>query len=234
RTGALPLLLRALLAETAIPWLRLFYMYPSGITRELVELMATESRVVPYLDMPIQHGSDAVLQRMRRPERNATIRERVAWLREALPDVALRTTVIIGFPGETEDDFERLVALLEEIGFDHVGVFAYSVEEGTAAAAMTDLVADSLVRERVERVEELQRSIGLERNEAWVGRETMALIDRWLGDERGEAAEGRTPRQALEVDGTVLVRGAGGVRPGEFTRIRIVEAQEQDVIAVVV
>src|SRR5690606_19488737 len=102
----------------SIPWIRLFYMYPSGIRRELVDLMACEPRLLPYLDMPIQHGSDRILTAMRRPERRATILERVAWLRDAIPDVSLRTTVIVGFPGETEEDFEALLDLLEEVRFD--------------------------------------------------------------------------------------------------------------------
>jgi ribosomal protein S12 methylthiotransferase len=140
RRGLLPDLLRALLRETSVPWYRLFYMYPSGITRDLVELMATESRIVPYLDMPIQRGADSVLKRMRRPERQATIRERAQWLRESIPDIALRTTVIIGFPGETEEEFLELLDLLEEIRFDQLGAFPYSVEESTPAAIMPDPV----------------------------------------------------------------------------------------------
>src|SRR5690606_36516501 len=145
RHGLLTDLLEALLAETSIPWLRLFYMYPSGIHRDLVDLIARESRIVPYIDMPIQHGSDTVLERMRRPERQRTIRERVSWLRDAIPDLALRTTLIIGFPGETEDDFEQLLDLLEEVRFDHLGAFPYSVEDGTAAATMPDQVPDAVI-----------------------------------------------------------------------------------------
>ncbi|HEX2166834.1 MAG TPA: radical SAM protein, partial [Longimicrobiales bacterium] len=131
RHGLLPELLDALLTGTSIPWLRLFYMYPSGIYPALVEQLAREPRIVPYIDMPIQHGSDSVLKRMRRPERQATIRERVSWLRASVPDVALRTTVIVGFPGETDEEFEEMLALLEEIRFDHLGAFAYSEEEST-------------------------------------------------------------------------------------------------------
>src|SRR5690606_21775784 len=181
RHGLLPELLTTLLQETSIPWLRLFYMYPSGISRELVELMARERRILPYLDMPIQHGADAVLTRMRRPERQATIRERVSWLRDAIPDLSLRTTLIIGFPGETEDDFEQLLELLEEVRFDHLGAFPYSVEENTPAATMPDRVPDVVVRERLERLFELQRSITMERNERWIGRETVVLVDSIVG-----------------------------------------------------
>ncbi len=152
RQGQLPALLRALLDGCGVPWLRLFYMYPSGIRPELIELMAREPRILPYLDMPIQHGSDAVLRRMRRPERRATILERVGWLRAAIPDLVLRTTVIVGFPGETDDDFEQLLELLEEVRFDRLGAFPYSVEEGTPAATMADQVPDTVKRERLERL----------------------------------------------------------------------------------
>ena len=228
RTGQLCELLEALLAETSIPWFRLFYMYPSGIQRDLVELMAREPRIVPYLDMPIQHGSDAVLKRMRRPERRATILERVQWLRDAVPDLALRTTLIVGFPGETEADFEALLELLEEIRFDHVGAFAYSAEEGTPAAEMPDQVPDEVKRERLERLEEVQRGITLERNEAQVGRELVVLVDRAASEDGAGVAVGRSTRDAVEVDGVVLIRGAADARPGEFVRVRITGADEHE------
>src|SRR5687767_6698601 len=132
-------------------------MYPSGIQRDLVELMASQPRLLPYLDMPIQHGSDRMLERMRRPERQRTIRERVQWLRDAVPDLSLRTTLIVGFPGETDDDFEQMVDLLEEIRFDYVGAFTYSTEEGTLAADMSEQVEDDVKRERLERLLDIQR-----------------------------------------------------------------------------
>jgi hypothetical protein len=150
-TPLLPDLLRALLDGTEVPWYRLFYMYPSGITPELVTLLAGEPRILPYLDMPIQHGSDAVLRRMRRPERQATIRERVGWLRDAIPGMTLRTTVIVGFPGETDAEFEEMLSLLEEIRFERVGAFTYSPEEGNPAAEMPDPVEEDVQADRLER-----------------------------------------------------------------------------------
>ncbi|MGH7443462.1 MAG: MiaB/RimO family radical SAM methylthiotransferase, partial [Longimicrobiales bacterium] len=240
RRGLLPELLTALLAETSIPWLRLFYMYPSGISRELVETIAREPRIVSYLDMPIQHGADAVLTRMRRPERQATIRERVAWLRDSIPDLSLRTTLIVGFPGETEDDFEQMLELLEEIRFDHLGAFPYSREESTPAATMSDAVPDAVTRERLERLLELQRSITLERNERWLGRETIVLLDRLVGRESDMAAAsergavGRTVGQALEIDGVVHITDAGDAQSGDFVRARIVEALDDDLVATVI
>ncbi len=240
RHGLLPDLLRALLAGTTIPWLRLFYMYPSGIRPELVDLIAAEPRIVPYLDMPIQHGADAVLQRMRRPERRATIVERAGWLRSAIPDVALRTTVIVGFPGETDDDFEALLDLLEEVRFDHLGAFAYSPEESTPAATMPDAVPDAVKRERLERLLEVQRGVAQERNEAQLGREATLLIDRVVGRDSEAGADavigergivGRTARQAHEIDGVVHVADAPDRLPGDFVRVRLIEALETDFIA---
>jgi ribosomal protein S12 methylthiotransferase len=240
RNGLLPVLLRRLLDETDVPWFRLFYMYPSGISRELVSLMAEQPRLLPYLDMPIQHGADNVLKRMRRPERQATIRERVQWLRDAIPDLTLRTTLIVGFPGETDEDFDTLLELLEEIRFDRVGAFPYSTEESTLAATMPDMVDGDVKRERLERLFDLQRSITLERNEAWVGRTTDVLIDEVVGrdtDMDGDAgargAVGRTKGQAIEVDGVVHIEDASGIEEGQFVRVTITDALEDDLIGVV-
>jgi ribosomal protein S12 methylthiotransferase len=241
RHGLLSELLEALLAGTTIPWLRLFYMYPSGIYPALVHQIAREPRIVPYIDMPIQHGSDSVLRRMRRPERQATIRERVSWLRAAIPDVALRTTVIVGFPGETDEEFDDMLGLLEEIRFDHLGAFAYSEEEGTPAALMDDQLEAAVKRERLERVLDLQASIAQERNERWLGREVDVLIDALTGrdmdDPEAESgargAVGRTAWQALEIDGVVHIDDACGTRPGDFVRVRIVDVIENDLKAAI-
>ncbi|HSJ05226.1 MAG TPA: 30S ribosomal protein S12 methylthiotransferase RimO [Longimicrobiales bacterium] len=239
RRGLLPDLLRALLDETSIPWLRLFYMYPSGIRRELVELMAAEPRILPYLDMPIQHGADAVLTRMRRPERQGTIRERVAWLRAAIPDVALRTTVIVGFPGETDEEFADMLRFLEEVRFDHLGAFAYSAEEATPAAGMPGQVPPAVVRERLEQLLDLQSSIAQERNEEWVGREVAVLVDALaVATAAGPGATpvragavGRTGRQALDIDGVVHLADAASACPGQFINARITGVVESDMRA---
>jgi ribosomal protein S12 methylthiotransferase len=222
--GLLTQLLETLIAETDIPWLRLFYMYPSGIHRELVDLIASQPRILPYLDMPLQHGSDRILERMRRPERQATIRERVRWLRDAVPDLSLRTTLIVGFPGETDDDFAQLLDLVEEIRFDYMGAFTYSHEEGTYAANMTDEVAEDVKRERLEQLLDLQRSITQEKNEQRIDSVQQVLIDQ-IAD-RG--ATGRTRGQALEVDGVVQIENAPAVRPGDFVQVRITDALEHD------
>jgi ribosomal protein S12 methylthiotransferase len=242
RDGMLGDLLDSLIANTDIPWFRLFYMYPSGIRQELVDRIAGEPRIVNYLDMPIQHGSDAMLKRMRRPERQSTIRERVTWLRSAIPDVALRTTAIVGFPGETEDDFETMLELLEELRFDHLGAFTYSIEEGTPAATMDGQVPESVKRERLERLLDLQRCITLENNESLIGTTQTVLIDRLAGRDidddidadPGRGAIGRMYAQALEVDGVVHITDARNARPGEFVRVRISDALEQDLAGTIV
>jgi ribosomal protein S12 methylthiotransferase len=214
----LPELLESLVKETSIPWIRMLYLYSTGITPRLLEVVAREKRILPYLDMPMQHAADSVLARMRRPERKRTIRDRVARFREAVPDVAIRTTCIVGFPGETEQDFGELMEFLEEIQFDRVGAFTYSPQEGTRAAAMVDDVPDALKRERLERLTELQRSVTAERYEARIGKVSRVLVDRV--DETGKAI-GRLPWQADDIDGvtTLDVR----VEPGEFADVAIEE-----------
>ena len=213
----LPDVLQALLRETSLPWIRMLYVYSAGLTPRLLELMATEGRIVPYLDMPIQHGSDAVLARMRRPERQRTIRERVARIRDTVPDVAIRTTCIVGFPGETDADFAMLLEFLEEIQFDRVGAFTYSPQEGTRAAEMADDVPETVKLERLERLNELQRLISAERYEARLGRTVRALVDRV---EEGQV-QARTVWQADDIDGVTYIVDAPDVAPGSFVDLRL-------------
>lgn len=227
----LPDLLRSLLEGTAIPWFRLFYMYPSGVSRALVELLAREPRILPYLDMPLQHGSDRILRAMRRPERADTIRERVGWLREAIPNLTLRTTVIVGFPGETDDDFDRMMDLLEELRFDRVGVFPYSVEEGTLAAEMDGQVPENVKSERLEALMDAQREISFELNLSQIGTRTTALVDREVEGDPDFAFQARTPSQALDVDGVTQLYPTSGVAPGDFVEVEIVDALDYDLIA---
>jgi ribosomal protein S12 methylthiotransferase len=211
--------LEALVRDTSIPWIRMLYLYSAGLTPRLLELMATEPRILPYLDMPIQHASDAVLARMRRPERQRTIREKVARIRELVPDIAIRTTCIVGFPGETDEDFETLLAFLEETQFDRVGAFTFSPQDGTRAAAMVDDVPEAVKRERLERLNELQRLITAERYDARLGRTTRALVDRV----DGATVQARTAWQADDIDGVTFVRGAPAVTPGTFIDVRLDE-----------
>ena len=231
RSGLLPDLLTALLEGTAIPWFRLFYMYPSGISREMVDLMASQPRILPYLDMPIQHGSDEILKRMRRPERRDTIRERVRWLREAIPGLTLRTTVIVGFPGETEEHFQAMLTLLEEIRFDRVGAFTYSVEEDTLAAEMDGHLPEEEKRERLEALMDMQREISFELNQDLIGTRTAALIDEVVADDPEFAFQARTVGQALDVDGVTHLYPAPGVGPGDLVEVEITDALDYDLIA---
>ena len=222
---SLSMLLEALLRETAVPWFRMLYLYNAGITSRLLELVASERRIVPYFDMPIQHGADDVLKRMRRPERNRTIRDKVAHIREVVPDVAIRTTCIVGFPGETDSDFQTLLTLLEEVEFDRVGAFTYSPQEGTAAHALADDVPDSLKLERLERLTEVQSAISADRFESRVGRSADAMVDRVQGD----AIEARTVWQAHDIDGiTRIDRNAAACVPGDILQVRV-RSVEDDV-----
>ncbi len=209
----LPDLLEALVRETSIPWIRNMYLYSAGITPRLLEVIARESRIVRYLDMPIQHASDAVLERMRRPEREKTIREKVARFRDAVPELAIRTTCIVGFPGETDDDFQRLCDFLEEIKFERVGVFTYSAQEGTRAAEMVDDVPDEVKRDRLERLTELQRAITAERYESRLGQRVLVLSE---GDRRA-----RLPWQADDIDGLTLLDA--DVPVGAFAEVEVVD-----------
>ena len=221
RTGiGLPEVLEALVAETSIPWIRMLYLYSAGITDRLLEVVARKGRVLPYLDMPIQHGSDPVLARMRRPERKRTIRDRVGRFREAVPDVAIRTTCIVGYPGETEEQFVELLEFLEEMQFERVGAFTYSAQEGTRAAQYPDDVPETEKRERLERLTDLQRRITAEKYESRTARTASALVDR-VDTERGRS-EARLPWQADDIDGITYIEEVL-LSPGTLARVAVEE-----------
>ncbi|HMI56307.1 MAG TPA: 30S ribosomal protein S12 methylthiotransferase RimO [Gemmatimonadaceae bacterium] len=215
----LPELLESLVDETSIPWIRMLYLYSAGITDRLLDVVARESRVLPYLDMPIQHGSDIVLARMRRPERKRTIRERVKKFRDAVPDVAIRTTCIVGFPGETEEQFEELLEFLQELQFERVGAFTYSPQEGTRAAGYRDDVHEAVKRERLEKLTELQRAITVEKYESRTGRTAFALVDR-TDIERG-TSQARLPWQADDIDGVTQIDET--LPPGTIAEVAVEE-----------
>ncbi len=230
RDGAkLPDLLSALLRGTSVPWFRLLYVYSAGLDTRLLELMGSEPRIVPYIDIPIQHASDRMLERMRRPERQATIREKVALLRAAVPEIAIRSTAMVGFPGETDADFRVLCDFADEIGFERLGVFTYSEQEGTRAAQYRDDVPDEVKRARQDELVELQRAISGERLERFVGRTTEVLVDR-VADPEAEGAThvGRVKWQADDVDGVTFVARGGWARPGEFVTATLVESEDYD------
>lgn len=229
----LPDLLRALLERTSVPWYRLLYVYSAGLTDDLVNLMASEKRIVPYIDIPIQHASNRMLKRMRRPERKETIRKKVGWLRDTVPDIAIRTTTIVGFPGETDEDFAELREFADEIGFERLGVFTYSEQEGTHALQYPDDVPDDVKRERQEELLDLQRMISEERLGRYVGRETDVLIESVADpDQDGVTHVGRVMWQADDVDGVTMLERGGWAKPGEFVRSRIEECIDYDFRAV--
>ena len=224
-------LIRTLLRETGIKWYRPLYLYSMGLTRELVELWATEPRLVPYIDMPIQHGNDRMLKLMRRPERKDTIRTKVAWLREAVPGMAVRTTTLVGFPTEAPEEFQELLEFIEEMQFDRLGVFAYSPQDGTRAAELADDVPEGVKRDRVEQVTELQRGVSAERLTRFVGQEMDLLVDEGAGEDDPGQLIGRTAFQADDVDGCTYLRTRAPIGPGEFVRARVVDTLDYDLVA---
>jgi len=229
----LPELLEALLRETSVPWYRLLYVYSAGLSERLVRVIADNPRIVPYIDMPIQHASDAMLEKMRRPERKRTIREKLAWLRAAVPDLAVRTTCLVGFPGETDADFRELVEFLEESRFDRLGAFTYSPQEGTRAVRYDDDVPEEVKRERMEELLEIQRAVSAERLARFVGRDVQVLVDQ-IADpsDSGATHVGRVPWQADDVDGVTHLTAGGWARPGTMVRARVTESEDYDFRAV--
>ena len=229
----LPDLLEALLAGTSVPWYRLLYVYSAGLTERLVELVARSPRIVPYLDIPIQHAADRMLERMRRPERQRTLRDKLGWLRGAIPDLAIRTTCLVGFPGETDDDFRELLTFLEEAQFDRLGAFAYSPQEGTRATQYPDDVPDAVKRERLEELLEVQRAISAERLARFVGRDVRVLVDRVADpDEERATHVGRVAWQADDVDGVTYVERGGWADSGSFVHARLTASEDYDFRAV--
>jgi ribosomal protein S12 methylthiotransferase len=209
RDGLAVLLQELSTAVPEVPWIRLMYAYPGKVTPRLAESMANLPNVVPYLDMPLQHGSDSVLRRMKRPTL-AKARRSIEIMRAAVPDVVLRTTFIVGFPGETEAEFRQLLRFMEEQEFDRVGAFTYSAQPGTPAAEMPGQVPEAVKQERYGRLMELAQQISLASNRAMAGREVDVLIE---SREPATSASGdpvsvgRTYRDAPEVDGMAFVKG---------------------------
>jgi ribosomal protein S12 methylthiotransferase len=217
------------LGETAVPWLRYHYLHPAHLHDRLIAKLA-RARALPYLDMPIQHADDGILRAMRRGVTRRRMAEIVAALRDAMPAATLRTTVLVGFPGETEAAFETLLEFVEETRFDRVGVFTYSHEEGTPAAGMPDAVPAEVAAERARLVEETQDRLAWPRQQALLGTVQEVLVD---GPSQDPAFpwEGRTAAQAPEIDGVVYLRDPGrALRPGQLRLVRIVEVDGYDLV----
>ena len=224
----LPELLRRLSSIPGIQWIRLQYCYPEEITDELIETIKNEEKVCHYLDIPIQHASDAILKRMGRRTSNKEIRELVAKLRREIPDIALRTTFISGFPGETEEDHEILMEFVDDMEFDRLGVFAYSPEEDTPAYSFKDQVPDEVKEERRAEIMELQQDIAFEKSESMKGSVLEVMIEGKVADEN--AYVGRTYMDSPGVDGLIFVNTGLSLMSGDFVRVRVTGALEYDLI----
>jgi ribosomal protein S12 methylthiotransferase len=226
---SLAVLLKALAVRVpALRWIRLLYAYPTSVTDDLLQVIADEPAICRYLDMPLQHASEAVLARMRRPKGERAIRRLLARIRAAVPGIALRSSFIVGFPGETDDDVRVLLDFLDEAELDHVGVFRYSQEEDTVAGALADQVDPGLIAERWERVMARQAGISARLAAARVGTTVEALVE--AGD--GATLVGRTSQQAPEIDGTITLAGAAA--PGDLVRARIVGTDTYDLEGTIV
>ncbi|MBY9081957.1 30S ribosomal protein S12 methylthiotransferase RimO [Paenibacillus sp. HN-1] len=221
----LPELLNRVSEVEGIEWVRLHYAYPGFFTEELIQAMAANPKICKYVDMPLQHSEDSILKRMRRPGRQRDTRELVARIREAIPEVSLRTSLIVGFPGETEEDFQRLCDFVSEIGFDRLGVFTYSMEEGTPASRLPNQVPEDVKEWRANTLMELQREVSKNRGGRFVGQVLDVLVERYDG--RSDVYVGRSQYDAPEIDGEVFVKGSNlGI--GEMTKVRITHAFEYD------
>jgi ribosomal protein S12 methylthiotransferase len=215
------------LSGTAVPWVRALYFHPAHVTEALVAKLA-RARALPYVDMPIQHADDAILRAMRRGVTRRRMAEVIGWLRAALPGATLRTTVLVGFPGESEAAFDTLLGFLEEVRFDRVGTFTYSAEAGTPAATLPGAVAPEVAAERARTVQATQDRLAWERHAALVGTVQEVLVD-GPSEDPAFAWEGRTAAQAPEIDGVVYLRDRG-LRPGQRAPVTIVEADGYDLV----
>lgn len=225
-------LLQALIRQTEIPWLRLLYLYPTGISDRLLEFMADQQRVLPYLDIPLQHVSDPILKRMNRRYGRGDLDELLTRIRTKLPGCAVRTTLMVGFPGETEEDVDRMVDFLQQWRLDHVGIFRYADEEGSAAARLTDKVAAQIIEERYNRVMKVQAKICEEKLQQFVGSEEQILVE-GLSRESDLLLEGRTRYQAADIDGCVYIT-AGTANPGDIVPVRITAAHTYDLVGEII
>ncbi|MFC5402006.1 30S ribosomal protein S12 methylthiotransferase RimO [Cohnella soli] len=221
----LPELLNRVSEVPGIEWVRLHYAYPGFFTDELIDAIASNPKICDYIDMPLQHSEDAILKRMRRPGRQRDVRELVGKIRSRIPDVALRTSIIVGFPGETEEDFDRLCDFVREMKFDRLGVFAYSQEEDTPANRLPDHLPDEVKQYRANTLMEIQREAVKDLGSKFVGRTIDVLVERYDG--RSDVFVGRSQYDAPEVDGEVYISNCK-VQIGEIAKVRITHAYEYD------
>lgn len=220
-------LVRKVCRVDGIQWVRLMYCYEDRITDELIEVMATEPKVCHYIDIPIQHASDSVLKAMRRRSTEESIKSTIERLKAAIPDIHIRTTLIVGFPGETEKDFDKLLDFVEETRFARLGVFAYSQEENTEAGEMENQIDEDIKQERLDAIMRRQLDISLEYNREKVGKELDVLVEE--KDEDGSYI-GRTQYDAPEIDNSVIFMSGRDLRPGEIVRVLVEDAFDYDLV----
>ena len=225
---ALPELLRKLCQISGIRWIRILYCYPEEITDELIQVMKEEPKVCHYLDIPIQHASDRILKRMGRRTSKQELTDIIAKLRREIPDICLRTTLITGFPGETQEQHEELMEFVDEMEFDRLGVFTYSPEEDTPAAEMPDQIDEDTKSDRQEELMELQQEIAFDNDQDMIGREVLVMVEGKVADEN--AYVGRTYRDAPNVDGLIFINTDEELLSGDFARVRVTGAVDYDLI----
>ena len=225
-------LLRELCKIAGIQWIRILYCYPEEIYDELIQTIKEENKVCHYLDLPIQHASDAVLKRMGRRTSKTQLVEIIEKLRKEIPDISLRTTLITGFPGETQEQHEELKDFVDEMEFDRLGVFTYSPEEDTPAATMADQIPEEVKEDRQAELMELQQEIAFDLAEDMVGREVLVMIEGKVADEN--AYVGRTYKDAPNVDGLIFINTDEEMMSGDFARVRVTGALEYDLIGVLI
>ena len=217
-------LLKELNTIEKIDWIRVHYAHPAHLSQRIIDSIANSDKVCNYLDMPVQHASDKILKSMKRGLNQKGIRDRIDRLRDANPGIALRTTLIVGYPGETEEDYRELYQFVEEMKFDRLGVFTYSEEEGTTAADLDDNIPVEVKNERKNQIIELQHDISLERNESFIGKTLRVLVDQ----SENNIAVGRTEYDSPEIDNIVNIEGQ--VEKGQFVNIQIESANEYELI----
>ena len=225
---SLHILLQELAKIKGIRWIRILYCYPEEIYPELIETIKNEKKVCHYLDMPIQHASDAILKSMGRRTTKAQLKETVSLLRKEIPDIVLRTTLIAGFPGETQEQHEELMEFVDEMEFERLGVFAYSPEENTPAASMPDQIPEEIKEERRDAILELQQEIAFDKAADMVGRTLYAMIEGKVADEPAYVA--RTYADSPDIDGYVFVNTGEMLMSGDFVKVKITGSAEYDLI----
>lgn len=230
--GRLEELLHQLLSQTSLPWLRLLYLYPTGVSEELLHMMADNSRIVPYLDIPMQHVNDKILKAMNRRYTSDTLFQTIANVRKIVPHIALRTTFLVGFPGEGEKDFFEIERFMRQMQLDHVGVFPYANEEGAPSEKFVGQVTEAEKLRRRDHLLTVQGEISAEIQKKYIGRLEQVLVE-GLSGETDLLLEGRTRYQAPEVDGCTYITD-GTANPGDIVNVRITEAQVYDLVGEII